>query len=58
MEAKMRIQDKIVTNAPTNAKDTNNGSTASKLNNEQGKLCLWMLKLKSTRKITNCVTLD
>ena len=32
----MRVQDKIVTNAPTDAKDTNNGSTASSLNNEQG----------------------
>ena len=38
MEAKMRVQDQIVTNSPTDAKDTNNCSTASSLNNGQGKL--------------------
>ena len=47
MEVKMRIQDKIVTNSPNDAKDTNNGSTASSLNNEQGKLSLWMFTLKN-----------
>ena len=40
MEAKMCVQDKIVTNSPTDAKDTNNDFTASSLDNEQGKLCL------------------
>ena len=40
MEAKMRVQDKIVTNSPNDAKDTNNCSTASSFNNEQGKLYL------------------
>lgn len=49
MEAKIPVQDKMVTNSPTDAKDTDNGSTASLLNNEKGKLCLWMLEFKSTR---------